>query len=254
MFVDVHAHLEHEQVDADRDLVVEKCRKVGVKSIVCAGTDPVTNRAVLGLATEYDIVRASLGVYPLSALRRYEGFEEFSVDEEVAFIRSRASDVIAVGEVGMDFVEVTEEERAEQEEVFVRMIGLAKELDVPLVVHSRKAEREVVEVLKRERAEKVVLHCFMGSKQLVREAASEGFHFSIPPSVVRSSHFEMVVKEVNIAQLLTETDSPYLGPVRGERNDPSNVVLSVERIAALKGFDVEEVKKTVWLTYSRLFK
>ncbi len=246
---DIHCHLDNTQFDADRDAVVQRAADAGVKVILSAGIDPKTNRATLELSEKYGIVQAALGAYPLDESGKVISYD---VDEEIAFIRSSADNIKAIGEVGMDFSDA-ETDKEKQEEIFVKMIALAKELDLPLIVHSRKAEKEVIDVLEREGAKKVILHCFCGKKNLVKRGAELGFGFSIPANVIRAQNFQEIVKEVNIRQLFTETDAPYLGPVKEERNEPMNVVGSIPVIADIKGFEVEETANSLFMNYLQWF-
>jgi TatD DNase family protein len=240
MLVDVHCHLDHPGFERDLVVVLERARKKGVAAVITSGINGKTNRKSLELAAHYDIVRASLGFYP---------GEQGSTEEEAGFIRRHAKDIVAVGEVGLDGSEGGELEK--QRKRFRAMIMLAEELGKPIIVHSRKAEEEVLRMLAGDA--RVVLHCFGGGRGLIREAAQRGYYFSIPPNIVRSSHFQSMVREVDINQILTETDAPFLGPRRSERNEPMNVAAAVEKIAEIKGMTREEAEENIFMNYQRMF-
>ena len=247
MLVDVHCHLDFCK---DADKVVENAVNAGVKVIVTSGVSAETNKKALEYAGMYDIVKCSLGLYPPDALTKETG-EVVDVDEVIEFIKSNKEKVIAIGEVGLDYKEGKDKQL--QKDAFLKMIKLAKELDKPLVVHSRKAEKDVVDMLEESGYKKVVLHCFCGKKNLVKRAADNGWFFSIPTNIVRSEQFQDLVKEVNINQLLTETDAPFLSPYPGKSNEPAFVIESVKKISEIKGFTVEETMKTLFMNYRRLF-
>ncbi|MDP6294099.1 MAG: TatD family hydrolase [Candidatus Woesearchaeota archaeon] len=253
MLTDVHCHLTHGLFD-DLDKVIQRARDAGVKRIITAGTNNETNKQVIGLTEKYpDIVRASLGMYPLDALGidddGMQGPPE-DVDQAIEYILNNKDKIVGVGEIGMDFKTVT---RIEQQiKIFKKFVDVAKKIGKPVIVHSRKAEKEVVEVLGFQPV-KSVLHCFGGRKSLVKQAAEDGMYFSIPPILLRSSHFEMIVNTVNINQLLTETDAPWLNNLE-ERNEPANVSRTVERIAKIKGLDTKEAETILYANYQKVFK
>lgn len=255
LLVDVHCHLD---LLEDIDSVIERARSSGVKAIIAAGVDPSSNRKVLALAGRFPVVKASLGIYPVDALQNEvvsgefcSDIKSFDVEAELEFIRQNSEKIIAVGEAGLDYK--TGKNHAEQQSLFEKQILLAKSLDKPIIVHSRNAEAECVEVLESIGFRKVLLHCFCGSKALFKRAYSNGWYFSVPTNVVRSEQFQEMVKYVDISRLLTETDSPYLSPFRGQRNEPAFVIEAVKKIAEIKGMDPIEVEKIIFMNYERLF-
>ncbi|MFH1063844.1 MAG: TatD family hydrolase [Candidatus Woesearchaeota archaeon] len=256
IFVDVHAHLDHALFKTDLDAVIERARQAGVKVIIANGVEPVTNRAVLALAEKYDIVKPALGIYPPDALEAETKedtyplkLKPYDLDEEMEFIEK--SKPIALGEVGLDYKNGSN--KGMQKKVFQRFIDLSEKMDIPLIIHSRKAESDVVDMLESSDAKKIILHCFSGRQHLVRRAAGHGWSFSIPTNVVRSQQFQEMVELVHISQLLTETDSPYLTPFREKRNEPAFVVESLKKIAELKGMTVEDTANNVFMNYQKMF-
>jgi len=262
ILVDVHAHLNHDYFKDKLDDVIKRAKEVGVKRIICAGLNPPTNREVLELAEKYDIIRAALGAYPTDALNielpaSYEvglkKSDKFNLDEEIEFIKKHKDKITAIGEVGMDFKLVKGYEK-QQKDNFQKIIDLAEKINKPVVVHSRAAELEVIELLESSKLKKINLHSFGGKKALIRRAAENGWSFSIPPVIKRLQHFETVVNLVNINQLLTETDSPWLSPFKEERNEPAFVLESIKQIAKLKNFDLEETANTIFMNYQKMFE
>jgi TatD DNase family protein len=172
----------------------------------------------------------------------------------VSFIRSERERLAAVGEVGLDYWVVKDEsERELQREIFSRFIDLARELDLPLNVHSRSAGQHAVGLLLARGARKVQLHAFDGKASAALTAVEAGYCFSIPPSVVRSQQKQNLVKRLPLSSLLVETDSPVLGPIAGGRNEPANVTVAVNAIGAIKKVSKEEVLEAVSRNSLRLF-
>lgn len=256
LFIDAHCHLDH-SLFSDVEDVIKRAKHAGLSKIVANGINPETNRNCLALSKKYDMVECGMGIYPRDALKReVESGEyvtntpDFSVDEEISFIRENKEDVVAISEVGLDFVHGQSKQQIED---FEKMIQLALGLGKPIVVHSRKAEQKCVEVLESFPIKKVVMHCFCGKKKLVKKILDNGWWMTIPTSVVRAQQFQEVIKEAPLSQLFCETDSPYLSPFRDKRNEPSFVVESYKKIAELKGLEVEEVAKCVFQNWQRVF-
>lgn len=256
LLIDVHAHLDHEAFAKDIDKVVLRAKEAGIAKIIANGVNSETNRLCLEYASKYDIIEAALGWYPQDALEREVSEGEYpiseqklSIDEEIDFIRKQ--EFVALGEVGLDFKGEPDKER--QKKDFQKIIDLALELDKPLIVHSRKAELDVIEMLEASKVKKVVMHCFSGKFKLVERIAKNGWSFSVPVNLVKSEQFQKLVKFVDISQILTETDAPYLGPVSGERNEPANIVASVKKIAEIKGMVPEEVENVLFMNYQKMF-
>jgi len=245
MLYDIHAHLNYKTFDKDRASVILRSKEAGVIAIIDNGTDPASNRKVLDIAQQYGIVKPALGIYPSEALL----MSDEEIDEEIRFIAKQ--DIIAIGEVGLDFFKVPNHER--QEEVFIKFIELAKRLDKPMIVHSRGAEERTFELLKEHGAKKVVMHCFSGGNELAGDIEKEGYMFSIPPAIVNSGTFQDLAKKVSVSQLLTETDSPFLSHVPKTRNEPKNVEVVLKKVAEIKNLDFDEVKKIFYMNFKRFF-
>ena len=176
-YIDVHCHLDTPDLLGRIKEVVENAKKAGVTIIVANGIDPESNKKVLALAKEYDIIKPALGIYPIDALNREKGQiknNKFDVDDEIDFIQKNGKAIVAIGEVGLDFVENNERE---QKEIFQKMIDLAEKLDKPIEIHSRKAEQEVVDMVLSSKSKKIILHCFCGKKGLWKQAADAGCFF-----------------------------------------------------------------------------
>ncbi len=247
MFIDVHAHLDFFD-DKRIALAVENAKKAGVGIIVNSGIEPLRARKTMELASKYPEIKASLGIYPVEMLK----MSEKAIEEEFKFIRKNKNKIIAIGEIGMDMKETGELEK--QKRNFEKLLKLALELDLPVLIHSRKAELECVEILEKLKMKRVIMHCFSGKMSLVKRAKENDWYFTIPTNVTFSEHFQNMIKEVPIERMLCETDSPFLHPVKGKRdNEPANVIESYKKIAEIKGLSLNEAEKKIEENYKRLF-
>lgn len=262
--VDVHCHLNHAQFAKDLPEVIERAKKTGVVKIVCAGVNPPTNREVLELTKKYPgHVECSFGIYPIDALNvKVEAFDEiglrqvehFDVDAELDWIKKNKNACVGIGEAGLDYKWITDLNlQAQMRENFQKVIELCEKIRKPLIIHSRRAEQDCVNMVESSTLKKVNFHCFEGRKSLLRKVNDHGWTCSIPAVIMRLQHFETVVETLNINNLLTETDAPWLSPVARERNEPANVVQTIKRIATLKKFTEEEVANNILLNYQRMF-
>ncbi len=244
MYIDAHCH-----IDTQKNLkeLVARARKEGVKIILNNGVNAETNRKTLQLCEKFPEVRAALGIYPIDGLKMSE--DEF--DKEVEFIRKNKNKIVAIGEVGLDRKENLDN-FDEQKENFGKMIKLSLELNKPIIVHSRKAEKECIEMLEEMKAKKVIMHCFSGNLKLVERIIRNKWTFTIPASVKHSEHFQLVIKMTPMEQLLCETDSPFLHPDKKFPNEPALVVESYKKISEIKKMSLEDVEKKFEKNFGKL--
>jgi TatD DNase family protein len=245
--VDVHAHMCDPSFDRDRDRVLERARKAGVEAIISVGENLEDAQKNLELAKKHPTLKPAAGLYPTCL--------DLSLAYNMAaFIRRHRSSLVAIGEVGLDYwVVKPDAEKERQREIFKLFVELAGELNLPLNVHSRSAGRQVVALLTDSGASRVQLHAFDGKAAAALPAVEAGYFFSIPPSVVRSRQKQKLVRRLPLSCLLVETDSPVLGPVPGERNEPANIQRSIKAIAALKDIDEKEVIAVISENTERLY-
>lgn len=262
--VDVHCHLNHEKFKKDLDAVIERAKKAGMKAVVCSGVNHPTNLEALELAKKYDIVKVSLGLYPIDLLGLgpdevglTRQTEKIDLDEELEFIKKHKGEIVAVGECGLDYHwSRKEEEHKKQGENFQKIIDFVRKLKKPLIVHSRRAEFDVFEMLESSSIKKsnVVLHCFEGRKHLLKKAADAGYNFTIPCNIIKLQHFQTLAGIAELGQLFTETDAPWLSPFPGERNEPAFVAETIKKIAEIKKISKEKAAERIWKNYQNLFK
>ena len=245
--IDTHAHLCDPVFDADREIVLERALRAGISAVIAVGEDLADAEKNLLLAAKHSMIRPAAGLYPTH-------LDPDLAAKMCAFIRSHKDRLAAIGEVGLDYWIVKEESQREiQREIFRGFIELSKELALPLNVHSRSAGRHVVSVLLESSADRVQLHAFDGKFSAAMPAVEAGFYFSIPPSVVRSEQKLKLAKKLPLSCLLIETDSPVLGPVPQERNEPANAPVALKMIAELKGITVDEAAEAVAENTRRLY-
>jgi len=245
--VDVHAHICDPCFDRDRDQVLERARKVGVKAIIAVGENLDDAQKNLELAKRYPMLKPAAGLYPTHL--------DLNLAQKMsAFIRRQCSCLVAIGEVGLGYWAVKEDDEKElQREIFKLFIELAKDLNLPLNVHSRSAGRQAIALLIESSAAKVQMHAFDGKAAAAQPAVEAGYFFSIPPSVIRSRQKQKLVKRLPLSCLLVETDSPVLGPSHETRNEQANILQSIKSIAALKNIDETEVLAVVSENTERLY-
>jgi len=250
LLVDVHAHLDLKEFDSDLDEVINRAKTAGIKVIINNGLNPESNRKTLELSKKYEILKPALGLYPDDAIK----LTQEQIRDEINFIKRNKDKIIAIGEVGLDYKYCKEKKNQKfQKEIFLKIINLSKKINKPLIIHSRKAESDVIDMLENSDAKKAILHCFSGKLKLIKKAAELGYYFSVPTNVVRSSQFQKLVEIVDINQILTETDSPYLSPYKGRRNEPAFIIETIKKIAEIKNITINETANNIFMNYQKVF-
>lgn len=260
---DVHAHLTDPRLAAREAEVLAAAAAAGVTTIVSNGLNPADNAKVLALAARSSRVRPAIGLYPVDAVLPemlamgipYErpDADPVAADAAVAWVEAHVEQAVAVGEIGLDRHWVPEALWARQEEVFRRLVRIAKAAGKPIVVHSRKAEARMLEVLGEEGIERVDWHCFGGRVKLGLQIADRGHWLSIPANARKSESFTKLLKELPRDRVLLETDCPYLGPERGVTNEPRNVSVTAAYAAELWGWPEDRVLAQLESNFTALF-
>jgi TatD DNase family protein len=255
--VDSHAHLDMPQFDADRDAVIARARQAGVAAILTLGVDGDSSQRAIALAQQYEGVFAAVGIHPHAA--QHAAPEVYKALLRLARERE-ANRIIAWGEIGLDY-HYEHSPRDVQRREFRRQIRLARELDLPVCIHSREAHDDVLTILDEEQAREVgvVMHCFSGDQQVARRCLDLGCYISFagPVTFTNARQLLDVVPLIPDDRLLIETDAPYLSPHpwrgREHRNEPARVAVIATRLAELRGMSVEAVGQTVTQNFSKLF-
>jgi TatD DNase family protein len=257
MLIDTHAHLDDARYEADREAMIARARQAGVETMITIGCDLTTSRAAVTLADRYPFVYASIGVHPHEVKHiRDDWYDEF---RQLA----HGDKVIAYGEIGLDY-HYNHSSPEEQRTRFREQIQLARELTLPIIIHTREAQDDTVRILKEERAYEIggVFHCFSGDAWLAKDALDLGFYLSFSGILTFQSATMLreIAKTVPTDRLLIETDCPYLTPIphRGKRNEPAYVKHVAELLATIKSNDialtVEDMARITSENARRLFK
>lgn len=244
---DAHAHMASAEFSGDLSEVLARAEAAGVCGIVAVGETLEEAERTLVLADRYSLMKPAAGLYPTA-------LDLDAADAVVDFIQRHTAHLVALGEVGLDHWVVKEEvEWKIQEYILGKFVALSNELDLPLNVHSRSAGRHCIAFLRAQGARHVLLHAFDGKAGAAADGVEAGYFFSIPPSVVRSTQKQKLVRSLPLEYLLLETDSPVLGPDASLRNEPMNVMIACQAVADLKGIPVEDVARITTENSRRLF-
>lgn len=252
LLIDTHAHLDSSRFNKDRAEVIKNARDTGVSYIVNIGADLRSSRYSVKLAREYPFIFATVGIHPHDAI---------GLDANVlAELEKLAGEekVVAIGEIGLDYY-YDHSPRDIQRAAFIDQLVLAKKLNLPIVVHSREAEEDTMNILKEHYAGAGtgILHCFSGSLAMAREALDLGFYLAFGGVVTfkNAGGLLEVLREIPLDRILLETDCPYLTPVphRGKRNEPAYLPYVAEKIAEIKGVAIEELAEITTANAIRVY-
>lgn len=241
LLFDTHAHLDFPKLSEDLEGLLARAEDAGVRRIVTIGASDglESNYRALEIARQYDHIRCTAGIHPHDASVCDDEVFETIVDEF-----AELDQVVAIGETGLDY-HYDNSPREKQRSVFRRFLGLARRVDKPVVIHSREAEEDTIEILKDEGNERGILHCFAGSSWMAKRGLELGFHISFSGIATFNSAEELreIAAEVPDDRILVETDAPFLapGPKRGKTNEPAYVRHTAEAIAEARGESLQEL-------------
>ncbi len=239
--IDSHCHLNFVDFDENRDEIINKC-KSEFKYIVDCGASIEGNLRSLNLKEKYEgFIKSTMGYHPVYAGRD----NQETTQKTIAQIIENLDNIQAIGEIGLDFSEKrSEDELKRQHDNFHKMLELASEYNMPIVLHVREAEKHALDIIKEyPNIPDVIFHCFSGGKSTALEAVDCGYYISFATNALFSKKHKKNIKAVPLENMLTETDSPYLSPIKGEPNQPSNIKMTIERIERTKHIDFEEIEK-----------
>ncbi len=251
MLIDSHAHLDMDDFDGDRDLVINRARSGGVSRIITIGTDLASSRKGIEIAEKYDFIYATVGYHPHNAKKA-----DVKDLEQLTALASEVK-VVAWGEIGLDFFRRHSPPEM-QVKAFERQLDMAFEQNLPVIIHDRDAHLDLLRILKsRKRQHRGVIHCFSGNYDLAMALIEMGFYISFPGTVTYKNAIDTqaAASRIPIERLLVETDCPYLTPVpfRGKRNEPLYVKHTAEKIAQLRRLDFEQLAEVTSANTVRLF-
>jgi len=252
MIIDTHAHYDDKAFDQDRQEVLADLKACGIHRVINSGSDREGCRRTIELMEQYPFVYGSLGIHPCDTTDLTE--------EDMAWLarQSAQEKCVAIGEIGLDYY-WDEPERQLQKKWFARQLQLAQEVGLPVVIHSREAARDTVDLMRAEHAERSggVIHCYSYSRELADVFLDMGFYFGIGGVVTfkNGRKLKETVEYLPMDRILLETDSPYLSPVpnRGKRNDSRNLPYVAAQIAQIKGITEDEVERVTTENALRLY-
>lgn len=253
MIFESHAHYDDEAFDEDRDALLRSFAENGIDMVINIGASLESCRRTLALMEEYSFLYGAIGVHPSETGELTEA--------GLLWLKERCAleKVVAVGEIGLDYY-WKEPEPPVQKKWFERQLEVAKEVKLPVVIHSRDAARDTLDIMKNSHAETTggVVHCFSYTKEIAREYLEMGYYFGIGGVVTfaNARKLKEAVSYIPLDRILLETDSPYLAPEpnRGKRNSSLNLPYIAKEIAALKGLDYEEVLAVTHENAEKLFR
>jgi TatD DNase family protein len=244
---ETHAHLDLKDFDKDRARVIEQSRKNGLEYLINIGYNQETSENAIKLASEYDFIFASVGYHPHDAT-------EF--DSKLIRRLAQESKVVAIGEIGLDYYRNLSPKKI-QKQVFAQQIEIAKDLNLPIIVHDRDAHQDCYDILKEHNAKQVIFHCFSGDVVFAEQVLQEGWKISITGTITFKNNHSLrdVVRILPEDSFFIETDSPYLAPVphRGKRNAPYYLPLVIEAIAKERMESPNRVAETTFNNAVKFF-
>ncbi|MFW9800044.1 MAG: TatD family hydrolase [Candidatus Thorarchaeota archaeon] len=234
-FFDAHTHIDMKHFKNDIDRVIDRAKKAGVVGMVTSSIGPGSFRRTLGIVDKHS------GFIYHSAGGQASTLTVEVAEKTIGLTRKYAKDIVAVGEVGLDYHWVKDSaKRRGQEPLFLMFIELANELGLPLVIHSRKAEAEAVSILERRATNGVLMHCFDGTLDVARTVADHGWHITLPANFIRYRSRVNIAQALPLEQILLETDGPYLSPTE-RRNEPANIAIGCQSLAEVLDLPMEHV-------------
>lgn len=251
--IDTHSHYNDEKFDNDRDEVIQNITNSGITTIINAGYSLESSKRAIEMANNYDFMYATVGVSP----NDIENLENNYIEQIKEMAKEQK--VIAIGEIGLDYY-WNKENKETQKEIFIKQVELANQLGLPIVIHTRDAVMDTIDILKNKVNcnKKGVFHCCPLNTELIKEGLKLGFYISFagPITFKNSKNAEEIVKMVPIDRILIETDSPYLSPepVRGTRNDSRNIKYIAQKIAQIKNMPIENIAEQIQKNAKTIFK
>ncbi len=246
MIFDSHAHYDDEAFEPDRESLLSSLPEKGVARAVNCGCDVASSEKALSLSEKFPFIYAAVGIHPENA----DECDDISAIERLA----KHNKCVAIGEVGLDY-HYTKENKELQKEIFIAQIELSNRLGLPLIIHEREAYSDCLGILKAHTPKKAVMHCFSGNSESVREVLKLGLYIGVGGTLTFKNNKKTVemLPNVPLERLLFETDAPYLSPepVRGKRNDSSNIKYVAERAGLILGKEADELLR---ITYDNAMK
>lgn len=247
---DSHSHYNDEKFDIDREQIIKEVYEAGITRTVCVGYNVEKSKFALEIANSHDFIFATCGISP-------NDIEDFSLENlrEIEKI-GKNNKIVAIGEIGLDYY-WNKENKEKQKELFIKQIEIANRLNKPIVIHTRDAYIDTIEILKKHQVNKKgIFHCCPLNQELIKEGLKLGFYISFSGNITfKNAKAEAILELVPMEKMLIETDSPYLTPepFRGKRNNPSMVKLVAQRVSEVKKIPIETVTEITYKNANKIF-
>ena len=256
-FFDSHSHYNDEKFNEDREQLIQETYNDGITKFICAGYNIQSSIQSLEISKKYEFIYSICGISPNDIPQSEQELWK-SIEEISKIIKQNNNKIVAVGEIGLDYY-WNKENKELQRQAFIKQIELANELELPIVIHSRDASVDTIEVLREHTVNKKgIFHCCQLNQEMIRQALELGYYISFagPITFKNAKNAEECVNIVPIDRILIETDSPYLSPEpnRGKRNDSRNVKYVAQKIADIKEISLEEVAKITYENAMKIFE
>ncbi len=219
------------------------------------GLNPKTNDIVIEEANSFKNVFAAIGLHPTDVAKMNKEEVRKALDYIENKLQDKYEKILAIGEVGLDYYWIKEESLREKERrAFRGIIEIANEYEVPLIVHTRSAERDIEEFVKVSEVP-FILHSYTGRKSIAKKLLEyDNVYFSIPAIIYRRDDLKSLVKIIPVERILTETDSPFLSPIKGQRNEPKNIIYGIKAIAEVKEIEAQELEEKIFRNFKALYR
>lgn len=249
---DSHAHYNDEKFKLDKETILKEIYDSGVTRLTCAGYNLESSKEAVKLAEKYDFIYATVGISPNDV----DNYTEENLEEILKLAENKK--VVAIGEIGLDYY-WNKENKELQQELFKKQIEIANKLNKPIVIHTREAVQDTIDILKNQIKvnKKGIFHCCPLNPELIKEGVKLGFYISFSGNITfKNAKSERAVKEVPLDKILIETDSPYLSPepLRGKRNDSRNVKYVALKISEILEKEPDFIAKTTYINANKIFE
>lgn len=247
---DSHTHLMDKKFEGEVDNIIENAKNNNVNYMVNIGYDFETSKKAVEVAEKYDDIYATVGIHP-------EHCNEDTIDTSFIIEMAKSKKVVAIGEIGLDY-HYDNTNKENQKKHFIELIKIANQLKLPVAIHSRDADMDMLEILKNNKIEKgFIMHCFSSSVEVAKEVLKLGGYISFAGTLTfkNAKSLTEVAKIVPLDKILIETDAPYLSPEpnRGKRNEPANVKYTAQKLADIKEISIEKMSEIVLENTKRIY-
>ena len=247
-FIDTHCHIYYDKYQNDISEVINRAKDKNIKHIICVGVDLKSSEKSIILSDQYESVFATVGYHPHESKLAVDNY----LDKMLELLKHPKA--VAIGEIGLDYY-YKHSDKKTQIKVFREQLELAKDLDMPVVIHNRESDKDLYDNLKNSKINNGVIHCYSSDIKYANKIFDLGLLVSFTGILTFSKSLQEVVKEIPLEKMMIETDSPYLTPIpfRGKRNEPHMVSLVAEKIAEIKNISIDEVAHVTTETAKNFF-